>query len=244
MGERRRPATRACSRDRASRRNGEPGVPLEPSRASVRSASARACTMRPWRRCNRDHPQPQRRRRLRVPGPGAKSHWSAGPGDQAGRKAQRLSPASPPWYAGTWGSRIISPGATTRPSPPCGGQALGAMAYRWLAASYAQLGRELDARRPPRNTSSERRISPWPATSRCCTSGTRRTGNTMLKACVRPGWRSDVPSETPLGVREPTRRGVGRVHLLKRSPGWGGRIRALVSDLKSWTREASQCRQQ
>ena len=34
-------------------------------------------------------------------------------------KAQRLNPAARPGTHGTWGSRTISPGATTTPSPPC-----------------------------------------------------------------------------------------------------------------------------
>ena len=62
-------------------------------------------------------------------------------------KAQRLNPASPPWYA--WNLGIACYLARRYHDAVIAlrrGRPLGAMAYRWLAASYAQLGRELDAK--------------------------------------------------------------------------------------------------
>src|SRR5918995_3701614 len=62
-------------------------------------------------------------------------------------KAQRLNPAAPPWYAWNLGiayylARRYDDAVTALRR----GRPLGAMAYRWLAASYAQLGRELEAK--------------------------------------------------------------------------------------------------
>jgi adenylate cyclase len=62
-------------------------------------------------------------------------------------RAQRLNPASPPWYAWNLGiacylARRYDDAVTALRR----GRPLGAMAYRWLAASYAQLGREADAK--------------------------------------------------------------------------------------------------
>jgi adenylate cyclase len=62
-------------------------------------------------------------------------------------KAQRLNPAAPHWYSWNLGiayylARRYDDAATALRR----GRPLGAMAYRWLAASYAQLGRELDAK--------------------------------------------------------------------------------------------------
>jgi adenylate cyclase len=62
-------------------------------------------------------------------------------------KAQRLNPAPPPWYASNLGvayylARRYDEAVTALRR----GRPLGPMAYRWLAASYAQLGREQDAK--------------------------------------------------------------------------------------------------
>jgi adenylate cyclase len=61
-------------------------------------------------------------------------------------KAQRLNPAAPHWYSWNLGiayylARRYDDAVTALRR----GRPIGAMAYRWLAASYAQLGRELDA---------------------------------------------------------------------------------------------------
>jgi adenylate cyclase len=62
-------------------------------------------------------------------------------------KAQRLNPAAPGWYAWNLGialylaRRYDDAVAVLRRARP-----LGDVAYRWLAASYGQLGREQDAR--------------------------------------------------------------------------------------------------
>jgi adenylate cyclase len=62
-------------------------------------------------------------------------------------KAQRLNPAAPRWY--TWNLGIayyLSRRYDDAITALRRGRPLGAMAYRWLAASYAQLGREADAK--------------------------------------------------------------------------------------------------
>ena len=62
-------------------------------------------------------------------------------------KAQRLNPAAPPWY--TWNLGIAYYLARRYDDAVTAlrrGRPLDAMAYRWLAASYAQLGRDLDAK--------------------------------------------------------------------------------------------------
>ena len=62
-------------------------------------------------------------------------------------KAQRLNPAAPPWY--TWNLGIAYYLARRYDDAVTAlrrGRPLGAMAYRWLAASYAQLGRDLEAK--------------------------------------------------------------------------------------------------
>jgi tetratricopeptide (TPR) repeat protein len=62
-------------------------------------------------------------------------------------KAQRLNPAAPRWY--TWNLGIAYYLARRYDDAVTAlrrGRPLGAMAYRWLAASYAQLGREPDAK--------------------------------------------------------------------------------------------------
>jgi adenylate cyclase len=62
-------------------------------------------------------------------------------------KAQRLNPAAPHWY--TWNLGIAHYLARRYDDAVTAlrrGRPLGAMAYRWLAASYAQLGREADAK--------------------------------------------------------------------------------------------------
>jgi adenylate cyclase len=61
-------------------------------------------------------------------------------------KAQRLNPAAPRWY--TWNLGIayyLSRRYDDAITALRRGRPLGPMAYRWLAASYAQLGRETDA---------------------------------------------------------------------------------------------------
>jgi adenylate cyclase len=61
-------------------------------------------------------------------------------------RAQRLNPAAPHWY--TWNLGIAYYLARRYEDAVAAlrrGRPLGAMAYRWLAASYAQLGREQDA---------------------------------------------------------------------------------------------------
>jgi adenylate cyclase len=62
-------------------------------------------------------------------------------------KAQRLNPASSPWYAWNLGvayylARRYDEAVTALRR----GRPVGAMAHRWLAAAYAQLGREQDAK--------------------------------------------------------------------------------------------------
>ena len=62
-------------------------------------------------------------------------------------RAQRLNPAAPHWYSWNLGiacylARRYDDAVTALRR----GRPLGAMAYRWLAASYAQLGREQDAK--------------------------------------------------------------------------------------------------
>ena len=62
-------------------------------------------------------------------------------------KAQRLNPAAPPWY--TWNLGIACYLARRYDDAVTAlrrGRPLDAIAYRWLAASYAQLGRDLDAK--------------------------------------------------------------------------------------------------
>ena len=62
-------------------------------------------------------------------------------------KAQRLNPASPAWYAWNLGiACYLARRYEDAISALRRGRPLGAMAYRWLAASYAQLGREPDAK--------------------------------------------------------------------------------------------------
>ena len=62
-------------------------------------------------------------------------------------KAQRLNPAAPHWY--TWNLGIAYYLARRYDDAVTAlrrGRPLGAMAYRWLAAAYAQLGREPEAK--------------------------------------------------------------------------------------------------
>jgi adenylate cyclase len=62
-------------------------------------------------------------------------------------RARRLNPAAPHWY--TWNLGIAYYLARRYDDAVTAlrrGRPLGAMAYRWLAASYAQLGREVEAK--------------------------------------------------------------------------------------------------
>jgi adenylate cyclase len=62
-------------------------------------------------------------------------------------KAQRLNPASPRWYAWNLGMAYYLARRYEDAVTALGrGRPLSAAAYRWLAASYGQLGRELDAK--------------------------------------------------------------------------------------------------
>jgi adenylate cyclase len=61
-------------------------------------------------------------------------------------KAQRLNPAAPHWYAWNLGMACyLARRYDDAVSALRKGRPLGAMAYRWLAAAYGQLGRELEA---------------------------------------------------------------------------------------------------
>jgi adenylate cyclase len=61
-------------------------------------------------------------------------------------KAQRLNPAAPHWYAWNLGMACyLARRYEDAVSALRKGRPLGAMAYRWLAAAYGQLGRELEA---------------------------------------------------------------------------------------------------
>ena len=62
-------------------------------------------------------------------------------------KAQRLNPAAPHWYAWNLGmAYYLARRYDDAVSALRKGRPLGAMAYRWLAAAYGQLGRELEAK--------------------------------------------------------------------------------------------------
>jgi adenylate cyclase len=62
-------------------------------------------------------------------------------------KAQRLNPAFPRWYAWNLGIALyVARRYDDAVTALRRGRPLSAMAYRWLAAAYGQLGRELDAK--------------------------------------------------------------------------------------------------
>ncbi len=62
-------------------------------------------------------------------------------------KAQRLNPAAPHWYAWNLGmAYYLARRYEESVSALRKGRPLGSMAYRWLAAAYGQLGRELEAK--------------------------------------------------------------------------------------------------